>query len=198
MHYRLLRAAERRAEPWKNGGGVTHEVVGFPAGAGTDGFDWRVSIAEVAAPGPFSCFDGVDRILTLIEGGLYLDFADVRRPMTLTRRSAPCAFPGDLPTFGTPSDGVARDLNVMVRRGRWAATVSRLWPAGSMRVDRGGDVMLLLFAGEGVIAHDAAHLAMQPLDAFIPEGAGDDAFSVTSQETVYAVRLSRVDAETPS
>lgn len=197
MH-RVLRAAERPVTPWRNGGGVTHEVAVLPAVAGTDGFDWRVSIAEVAAPGPFSCFDGVDRILTLIEGELRLDFASARRPVTLTRRSAPCAFPGDLLTFGTPSGGIARDLNVMVRRGRWAAAVSRLRPAGSVRVDRGGDVILLLFGGEGVISHGGAQLAMRPLDAFIPEGAGDDAFSVTSQETVYAVRLSRVDAETPS
>lgn len=197
MH-RVLRAAERPATPWRNGGGVTHEVAVFPAGAGTDGFDWRVSIAEVVAPGPFSCFDGVDRILTLIEGELRLDFPCARRPVTLTRRSAPCAFPGDLLTFGTPLGGLARDLNIMVRRGRWAATVSRHCPADLMRVDRGGDVMLLLFGGEGVIAHDAAQLAVRPLDAFIPEGAGYDALSVTSQGTVYAVRLSRVDAETPS
>ena len=51
--YRLLRAAERRAEPWKNGGGVTREVAACGAEVETGDFDWRVSIAEVAAPGPF-------------------------------------------------------------------------------------------------------------------------------------------------
>ena len=39
--------------PWKNGGGSTREIACGPAGAGMDGFDWRASIATIAAPGPF-------------------------------------------------------------------------------------------------------------------------------------------------
>ena len=39
-----------------------------PAGAPLAAFDWRVSVADVAADGPFSRFPGVDRVLVLIAG----------------------------------------------------------------------------------------------------------------------------------
>lgn len=197
--YRLLRAADRRAEPWKNSGGVTREVAACraEAEAGTGDFDWRVSVAEVAAPGPFSCFTNVDRVLTIIRGDLHLEFESDRPSTTLTERSAPHAFPGDLPTFGTPVSGVAHDLNVMVRRGRWAGTVTRLTAADSVSIDSGSDMTLLLFGGDGSVRCDGALLAMQPLGAFILEEAGDRATSVASRGTVYAVQLSRVDARRP-
>lgn len=193
-NYRLLRAAERRAEPWKNGGGVTREVAAYRAAAGTGDFDWRVSIAQVPAPGPFSCFTNVDRVLTMISGDLHLEFVGDRPSTTLTNRSAPYAFPGDLPTFGTPLGGIAQDLNVMVRRGRWAGAVARLTAADPVQIDPGAHVTLLLFESEGSVLYDDALLTMQPLDAFVVEEAGDRAVSVASHGTVYKVQLSPVDA----
>lgn len=43
-------------------------VAVHPRNAGTDDFDWRISVAYVARAGPFSVFPGVDRIITLIDG----------------------------------------------------------------------------------------------------------------------------------
>lgn len=60
-HGRILRAAERPALPWKNGGGVTREVVAHPPGSDLGHFDWRVSIAEIHNAGPFSRFPGIER-----------------------------------------------------------------------------------------------------------------------------------------
>ena len=54
--------------PWKNGGGVTREIVCYPAGADIQSFEWRMSIAEVARDGPFSDFSGIDRVITLLSG----------------------------------------------------------------------------------------------------------------------------------
>ncbi len=54
------------ATPWKNGGGVTREIVCQPPGAGLAAFDWRVSIATIASDGPFSLFAGIDRVITLL------------------------------------------------------------------------------------------------------------------------------------
>src|SRR5690606_386633 len=62
-------ASARQFRPWKNGGGETAEIAVSPAGAGFDDFDWRISTAIVAQSGPFSGFPGVDRVLTVIEGG---------------------------------------------------------------------------------------------------------------------------------
>ena len=35
--------------PWKNGLGQTRELACWPPGAGLDDFEWRVSVATVAA-----------------------------------------------------------------------------------------------------------------------------------------------------
>jgi environmental stress-induced protein Ves len=43
---RVLRAADRIAMPWKNGGGVTREVSAYPPGADMDSFEWRISLAR--------------------------------------------------------------------------------------------------------------------------------------------------------
>ena len=72
----ILRARDRREMPWKNGGGVTSEVLVFPADAGFDTFGWRISIATIQVNGPFSQFPGVDRGLVLLAGLLALRIAD--------------------------------------------------------------------------------------------------------------------------
>ena len=65
--------AELHATPWKNGGGTTRQVACWPPGAGSDDFDWRVSIATIAASGPFSTFPGIDRTIMLLDGpGVHL------------------------------------------------------------------------------------------------------------------------------
>jgi environmental stress-induced protein Ves len=121
---RILRAADRVAAPWKNGGGVTREVAIWPPDSTFDNFDWRVSIAEVRAAGPFSVFENVDRVLLILEGRIALDFAD--GSVALDAQSAPIAFPGDAVCHGRPLDGIVLDLNVMTRRGRCSARMERL------------------------------------------------------------------------
>ncbi|XES00502.1 HutD family protein [Streptomyces sp. S1D4-11] len=69
MTVRVLSAAGRVGVPWKNGGGVTREIVAWPEGADMGDFEWRVSLADVGGDGPFSAFADVDRILTMVEGG---------------------------------------------------------------------------------------------------------------------------------
>lgn len=122
---RLLPAADRLAVPWKNGGGVTREIVASPEGAGTDDFDWRVSLAEVAADGPFSAFPDIDRTLTVVEGaGMDLTVGGERR--LVDSRYVPQDFRGDVPTDCRLLDGPVVNLNVMWRRsaGRTAPTVA--------------------------------------------------------------------------
>ena len=127
---RVLRAADRAAVPWKNGGGITREVAVWPRGAGFDDFDWRVSIAEVSGTGPFSTFHGIDRTMTILRGRLALRFAG--RTVELDTNSEPFSFPGDATCEGMPVGGPVTDLNVMTRRGRAVARVERLGATGSI------------------------------------------------------------------
>ena len=133
------------ATPWKNGGGSTREVACWPPGAGFDAFDWRVSIATIAASGPFSQFPGVDRVITLLDGdGVHLqgDGVDHRLATSL----APFAFSGDAHVDCTLLGGVSSDFNVMTRRGLLRAELRVLPAAAELRAAPHG--LLLAWHGD--------------------------------------------------
>ncbi|MFE2229814.1 HutD/Ves family protein [Streptomyces kronopolitis] len=131
---RILRARERAAAPWSNGGGVTREVAAHPPGAGWDGFAWRVSLADVTRDGPYSPLPGVRRILTVVDGaGLELTVDGTVRLLPGGHR--PFAFPGGAATGSRLLDGPVVNLNVMLREGRADATVEIVrgtWAPGSV------------------------------------------------------------------
>lgn len=115
------------ATPWKNGGGVTREIVCQPPGADLTGFDWRVSIAHIASDGPFSAFPGVDRVITLLDGaGVQLDSADGHVSHGLDTPWRPFAFAGEAPIHSRLLGGPCDDFNVMTRRGVCRASVQVL------------------------------------------------------------------------
>ncbi|WP_405744483.1 HutD family protein [Streptomyces sp. NBC_01525] len=120
---RVLRAAERVAAPWSNGGGVTREIAAHPDGAGWDAFDWRVSLADVTRDGPYSPLPGIRRVLTVVDGaGLHLTVDGTTHPPL--PRHTPFAFPGAAATDCRLVDGPVVNLNVMVREGRADAEVA--------------------------------------------------------------------------
>lgn len=125
----IIRYADLKAAPWRNGGGVTREIARGTAGAGADsagaggagGWDWRVSIAEVGKAGDFSAFPGMERVLTVIEGDLFLlTVAGVDHPLEKYR---PFRFPGDAAAGALPT-GDIRDLNVITRVGAFKGYTS--------------------------------------------------------------------------
>ena len=129
------RRADLAIQPWKNGGGVTREVVSVPGQTGAAGadFDWRVSIAHIAASGPFSSYAGIDRVITLLEGpGVHLRSPDGPIDHRLDTPLAPFAFPGEAAIHADLLGADCHDFNVMTRRDACAAPQS-LWPAASAR-----------------------------------------------------------------
>ena len=168
---RVLRAADRIATPWKNGGGVTREVAAFPPGAGMDDFGWRISLADVAADGPFSAFAGVDRVLTVIEGaGLVLDVGG--RMLALDASSPPLAFAGEAAVEARLTDGPIRDLNLMVRRGAWRGRVRRMTVAGAIEVGAKAEVTLVLALDALRIVRPGGAIDLTPLDAVLLDSGG--------------------------
>ncbi len=110
-------------QPWRNGGGWTREIARGPENAGT-GWDWRLSVAEVEADGPFSAFPGIDREIVLLSGaGMALDFADGRRHR-LDPVSPRLRFGGDDALDCRLLDGPTTDFNLMWSRARCQA---ELW-----------------------------------------------------------------------
>jgi environmental stress-induced protein Ves len=126
------------AMAWKNGGGVTREIVREPTGASLDDFDWRVSVADIAAAGPFSRFVGIDRHLLLLEGdGVHLTSAEAGLDVNLLADDTVLAFSGDVDMSSQLLGGAVRDFNVMTKRGVWQAQVSVWTGAASIQAQAG-------------------------------------------------------------
>jgi environmental stress-induced protein Ves len=125
---RVLQPSDYATVPWKNGGGVTSDILVLPAGASNDDVALRVSLAPITAAGPFSSFPGVERHITRLSyARVELVFADGDGlcECTTLARLQPFRFDSVLaPTTRLP-DGPAAVLNVMIRRGLWTASVSR-------------------------------------------------------------------------
>lgn len=115
--------------PWKNGGGITKELLIEPAGAlVTESFTWRISMANVDRSGLFSCFPDIDRTLIILEGkGIELDHGAYGKSL-LSEPLKPLAFPGEWETYGRLLDGQCLDFNVMSKRSKVRHNVSILYP----------------------------------------------------------------------
>ncbi|RWR04442.1 HutD family protein [Sinirhodobacter populi] len=126
---RILPAAGYRAMPWKNGGGVTREILALP----TPG-DWdiRLSMATVATDGPFSVFPGIDRTLTVLAGDP-MELTVAGAPAVRLAPGQPFAFPGDAETGSRLTGGTVTDFNVMTRRGRIRHSVTARGPGEPLR-----------------------------------------------------------------
>jgi hypothetical protein len=173
----LLPARDRKAAPWKNGGGVTHEVIAWPADADLVTFDWRISLAVVDRDGPFSTFVDVDRQLAVLSGCMVLDIDG--REFRIDAGGPPVSFAGDVPTAARIVRGPVADLNIMTRRGRIRATLEKLELCGqqtvhlrgpavvvcrtsSLRIDDGARIHHLGFDDAAFASDDeAARLAMR-------------------------------------
>lgn len=108
----IIRYASLKTTPWANGGGVSRQLAAAPS---ADGFDWRISIADVAKAGPFSPMPGMDRIITVIDGELIALTVDGAEQAL--EKFRPFRFSGDSETSASLPTGALKDLNLITRRG---------------------------------------------------------------------------------
>lgn len=110
MIFNRVRLDEIASQPWKNGGGVTRELLVWP-----DAGSWamRLSVADIEQDGPFSMFAGIDRWFAVLSGnGVRLG-----SPTKAIRRDDDAwQFDGALAPDCKLIDGATRDLNLMIRR----------------------------------------------------------------------------------
>lgn len=181
--------------PWKNGGGSTQELVCWPPGAGMDGFEWRVSVASIATPGPFSAFPGVDRQIMLLGGdGVQLTGKAGRWDHMLDQAGVPFAFAGEEPVDCRMLGGTSTDFNLMLRRGIWRGALQVVRQAQSLPGVGAGLCMVLqgtwrwsdgastrtLAAGQGVWwvnderqdEHQDGGRRMEPVGVAFTDGVG--------------------------
>lgn len=120
-----------RPQPWRNGGGVTRELLAWP---NPDDWSVRLSVADIDTDAAFSAFPGVVRWFAVVEGaGVDLDFATESRRITGT--DPPLRFDGGAPPMCRLVEGPTRDLNLMLRASDGAMVLAkdhRPWsPAGT-------------------------------------------------------------------
>ncbi len=171
----FLTEQDYRPTPWKNGRGVTEDVLLLPQGATHENFDIRISRAPIVDESQFSPFPGIDRTITRLgENPLVLRFEDGEEvalghlsPYRFDSASAPSSqLPG----------GASQVMNVMTRRGRWSARVAVVGNSdgGSMSVPLGGLLVVhavrgeciaspgRIDAGETLIVRDVARVDIAP------------------------------------
>ena len=146
MSWRTLTLADVVPSAWKNGGGVTRELLAWPSPA-----DWvfRLSVAEVQADGPFSNFAGVQRWFAVLSGvgvRLSIGAAAPYEEHTLTTDSAPFCFDGALPVDCTLIDGATQDFNLMVRADQARAQMQRV--VGSLQTKAKGPRSVAVWSGD--------------------------------------------------
>jgi uncharacterized protein len=164
----IIRFADLRPQPWRNGGGVTRELASHPlAASAQDGaWDWRVSIADIAKAGDFSVFPGMERVLTVIDGELLLLTVDgSEHPLEKYR---PFRFSGEAAASGALPTGDIRDLNVITRTGAFKGHTSIVELSKKRAHPVFEGQLGILLQGQATASPGAA-----PDDAG-PEGAGAD------------------------
>jgi len=149
---------------WKNGAGTTREIAVEPAGAGTDDFDWRLSLAEVDRDAPFSAFPGVDRCIVLLRGAGMALQADGAASAHDLRPLQPWSFPGERAIAARLLAGPCSDFNVMTRRGRWRADVRALHE--HCAIASGHVTFLLSVSGTWQVGHET----LTPMQALLWRG----------------------------
>jgi environmental stress-induced protein Ves len=169
MSIEVLRAAARAAVPWKNGGGVTHEVAVHPVGSDFDTFDWRVSIAQVHTAGPFSSLPGVDRRLAVLEGVLSIVIG-AQGEAQLPAEAEPVNFAGEESVRAHPVGGPVTDLNVMTRRAKFSSRLALHRTQHATDLASGAASVLVVALTDLVLTSQTRTWRLSHLDAVRIEG----------------------------
>ncbi|MGX5735657.1 HutD/Ves family protein [Bosea thiooxidans] len=183
---RIIRAADCKVMPWKNGGGTTTEIAVAPESASLSDFDWRISMAHVGQDGPFSSFPGIDRTLSVLTGnGIRLAFGD-GETVALDRVTKPFFFAADRVVDGLLVDGPIDDLNVMSRRGGWTHSVERLSSGGAREIAAERGVLVLVVRQGDWQVND---MALPAGDSAVLEAPVKAKFSADGDGELFIVKL---------
>lgn len=171
-------------QPWRNGGGLTRELLVWPRDAAAGAWQLRLSVADIERDGPFSPFPGLRRWFAVLSGA-GVSLALPQGAVTLRPHDPPLAFDGaDAPACALLG-GPTRDLNLMAQDHQGVAQMQAALPGSRLEAAPGWRA---LFAAEaaclttphgveelpaGTLAWAAGH---GPDPAAHPPGSGlDDA-----------------------
>ncbi len=187
----IIRFAELKPEPWRNGGGVTREIASHPkAASAQDGaWDWRVSIADVGSAGAFSTFPGMERVITVIDGELLLLTVDgEEHPLEKYR---PFRFSGEAASTSALPTGDIRDLNVIARAGEFKGYTSIIELSKKRAHPVFEGQLAVLLEGKASVSPGAE---TSDVSADGPAGSNGSADGTAADVPTESVELGRYDA----
>ena len=166
MNWQHIALADATPLPWKNGGGVTRELLAWPPGVAD--WHWRISVAQVDGDGPFSAFEGVRRWFAVLDGAgveLALGQGSAVQTQRLTQQSEAFCFDGALPVYCALTNGPTQDFNLMVRSVHARAQMQRV--RGALAVSAHNASVCALWAGaNGAVLRDANSIQSVPAQTF--------------------------------
>ncbi len=153
--------------PWKNGGGVTHEIFVFPEGSSLvkGDFQWRLSSANISEAGPFSIFPGYDRVLFLLSGD-GMDIFINGSAVSLLSPFDSLRFRGEHSTTCTLVGGPVTDFNIFCRRASLICEYRQLTPKKEVeRLFLPGDTTILFcLQGEAAVEIEEERHLLREMD----------------------------------
>ena len=143
--FEILPATRHTRMRWANGGGWTTEIIAVPS---SRRWDWRLSVADVDAAGPFSLFPGVDRSIALLRGAGFALTVGGGDEQVVDAPFRPFQFSGDETTSCRLIDGPVQDLNLMTRRGSAPRRLDFVRLAPPAEVELSDVDLVVVVAGE--------------------------------------------------
>lgn len=146
--FRRLTNADYRWVPWKNGGGMTQDLLKVPCAADAEAH-WRISIARIERSGPFSTYPGIERVFMPLDGdGVRLDYGGAAPARDVAPFEA-VRFDGSWQTHCTLLGGPCRAFNLMLAQEHAAGGLARRRLKGTAPFAAPGAILLLYcFAGQ--------------------------------------------------
>lgn len=145
----ILRKSHLKDVPWKNGGGITRHIAEATYNSQTA---WRLSRADVDTQGPFSNFEGLTRILTIVSQHRML----LRHQTGVIQAQpwAPVTFDGGLAVTSELPDGPLTDFNLMFDPSLCSASVTTLRGPHTLTLTpkKGGLIALHGLSGQATLA----------------------------------------------
>lgn len=176
-----IAASEYRERPWKNGGGLSHEIAASLSGGDSGELLWSVSIATIERDGAFSDYRGYDRTIVAIGGDpVALHIAGQAHVL---HHAEPFAFAGEARVEARLCGAIARDLNVITLRNGYVHDVEIV--EGRQRFVLDEDELAFVYAIDGEARVDTASLAQG--DALRIEGL--EAFDIRAGGRAAVVRI---------
>ncbi|MBS7456718.1 HutD/Ves family protein [Coralloluteibacterium stylophorae] len=150
--WRVVRATGLVAAPWRNGGGLTREILR----GGGDPPPWRLSLADIGGDGGFSHFPGMHRWQRLVRGaGFVLRWADGSEH-ALSPAAPEASYAGAPGPQCRLLAGPVQALNLIWSPGQVRPRIATRQVEGGLA---GGEVPCLVYVLDGIVRAGDARLA---------------------------------------